>query len=161
MSSSTSFSDDDVKPSQFVLVEWDDGSMVTTDWYLGVITDYDAQGRPKRFRDIGVGAYPEERFLFSSCLMQQYMVYPPTLSLSLSHCMCTKQQVSLHCVRSAQILQNGDMIRGKRASKEAPEEQFKISIVDETLSITNPDGTSFDFEHEKLSILGVTMPFPF
>ena len=77
MSSSSHSSVEDTR-RQYVLVEWDDGSMANTDWYLGLITDYDAEGQPRRFRDIGVDAYPEERFLFSSCLMHCYMVCAPS-----------------------------------------------------------------------------------
>ena len=41
------------------------------------------------------------------------------------------------------------------------EEQFKISLIDDALKITNPDGTAFDFEHQKLIVFGVTATSPF
>ena len=69
-----SSSSDGTKASEYVMVEWDDGSNLNTYWYLGLITDYNAEEQPTKFRDLGVEAYPTERFAFSSPLMHRYMV---------------------------------------------------------------------------------------
>ena len=59
--------------SKFVLVEWDDGNMERTQWYLGHITQY-RDHVPSEFQDVGIDAYPNESFQFGSSLMHHYMV---------------------------------------------------------------------------------------
>ena len=63
----------DNRNSKYVLVEWDDGNMERTQWYLGHITEY-RDHVPLKFQDLGVDAYPDERFSFFSHLMHHYMV---------------------------------------------------------------------------------------
>eukprot|EP01083_Nonionella_stella_P168143 566917_1 len=114
------------KTSGFVLVEWDDGKMQFTQWYLGQITDYDSNNIPSKFRDIGIEAYTTERFNFFSHLMHRYM-----------------------------ILRDGDIIRGKGIHKDNKEEVFTISIDDHnTLHILHQDGHEFDLERNKLIVIG-------
>eukprot|EP00483_Globobulimina_turgida_P011565 UN11587 len=111
--------------SKFVLVEWDDGSMEHTQWYLGQITDYNANNEPNKFKDLGIEAYGQEKFSFLSHLMHHYM-----------------------------ILKDGDTIRGKADNLKSKEELFKISITNDILHILHPNGKEFDLESKKLIIIG-------
>lgn len=61
------------KRTEYVMVEWDDGSMEHTSWYIGYITEY-RDHRPGKFKDIGPEAFPDEEFNFFSSLMHHYMV---------------------------------------------------------------------------------------